>query len=250
MAQKQDGEGPVVLEDFGQLSRNEYLPARIAAQFAERIRNDSIKPGDKLPTEHAMARAFGVSRTVVREAIAQLRNEGLVETRQGVGAFVIERRARYIRLADGGQMDKHAFADLFQLRVPLEIEAAGLAAVNRTEAQMQLLDAALERMSRQPLDWNTEGVAADLEFHRIISVATGNEYFGQFIGAIADRVGHVIIAAREQITPDEIKAVTLAEHAAIRDAIRARDPLAARLAMRVHLTGSAGRVGLDLELFN
>lgn len=235
-------------QEFRQISRSEHLPARIAAQFAERIHNGDFKPGDKLPTEHAMAQTFGVSRTVIREAIAQLRNEGLVETRQGVGAFVVERPARHIRLGDGGQMDKHAFSDLFQLRVPLEIEAAGLAAVNRTDAQLQLLDAALRRMALSQ-DWNTESVAADLEFHRIISLATGNDYFAQFIGAIADQVGHVIIVAREQV-PERIKIITIDEHSAIRDAIRAGDPLAARRAMRIHLTGSASRVGLKLEFFN
>ncbi|MDS9469370.1 FadR/GntR family transcriptional regulator [Paracoccus sp. MBLB3053] len=235
-------------QGFRQISRNEHLPARIAAQFAQLIHKGTIKPGDKLPTEHSMAQTFGVSRTVVREAIAQLRNEGLVETRQGVGAFVVERQARHIRLGDGGLMDNHAFQDLFQLRVPLEIEAAGLAALNHTEEQMGLLEEALLRMSASD-DWNTEGVAADLEFHRIIALATGNDYFDQFISAIADRVGHVIIAAREQIMLDEIKSITIEEHGAIRDAIHARDPIAARQAMRSHLKGSASRVGLQLKFF-
>lgn len=249
MAQVKDKNQAKVLQGFRQISRNEHLPARIASQFAERIHEGTIKPGEKLPTENVMAQTFGVSRTVIREAIAQLRSEGLVETRQGVGAFVIERQARHIRLGDGEQMDKHAFADLFQLRVPLEIEAAGLAAANRTAGHMQRLDAALERIA-QSQEWNTEGVAADLEFHRLIALATGNDYFDQFISAIADRVGHVIMAAREQLMLNDIKAVTLAEHAAIRDAILAHDPLAARKAMRTHLTGSASRVGLGLEFFN
>lgn len=239
----------VLVQEFGQIARNEHLPTRIAAQFAQRIHGGDIKPGDKLPTEHAMAQSFGVSRTVIREAIAQLRNEGLVETRQGVGAFVVERQARHIRLEDGQRMDKHAFTDLFQLRVPLEIEAAGLAAVHHTDDHMRQLDAALDLLAR-PLDWNTEGVAADLEFHRTIALATGNDYFAQFIGAIADRIGHVIIAGREKVMDAEIRAITVAEHRAICDAIRARDPIAARRAMRQHLTGSASRVGLDLKFFS
>lgn len=105
--------------DFTQIMRTEHLPTRIATQFSRQIQKGALKPGDKLPTELAMSKSFGVSRTVIREAIAQLRNEGMIETRQGVGAFVIERPTRHIRLDDGGQMDKHAFRDLFQLRVPL-----------------------------------------------------------------------------------------------------------------------------------
>ncbi|MTH78051.1 FadR/GntR family transcriptional regulator [Paracoccus aestuariivivens] len=237
-----------MVQGFRQIARNEHLPARIAAQFAERIHRGDIKPGDKLPTEHALSQTFGVSRTVIREAIAQLRNEGLVETRQGIGAFVIERQARHIRLGDGGQMDKHAFTDLYQLRVPLEIEAAGLAALHRSDEQMQMLDAALAKMNSS-IDWNTEGVAADLEFHRIIALATGNHYFDQFISAVADRVGHAIVTAREAIMFDEIMAITIEEHGAIRDAILTQDAHAARDAMRRHLKGSAHRVGLELEFF-
>ena len=73
---------------FGQIRRSEHLPARIAVQLAEEISQGRLKPGERLPTEHVLAKTLGVSRSVVREAIAQLRNEGVVETRQGVGAFV------------------------------------------------------------------------------------------------------------------------------------------------------------------
>lgn len=236
------------MQGFRQISRNQHLPARIAAQYADQINNGLIAPGQRLPTEQAMAQTFGVSRTVIREAIAQLRNEGLVETRQGVGAFVKEQQSRPIRLTDGGDMDRNDFAHLYQVRIPLEIEAAGLAAANRSAAQLRDMDAALHQLQRLT-DWNTEGVAADLQFHRILAQATGNAYFGQFIGAISDRVGHVIMAARDRIVLEDIRAVTIREHRAIRDAVQAQDPVGARHAMRLHLTGSAGRVGLRLDLF-
>ena len=79
-----------------------------------RSRKDASAPGDKLPTEHFLAKTFGVSRSVVREAIAQLRNEGLVETRQGVGAFVTERQARQsIRIEQGALSRKRQFSRVF-----------------------------------------------------------------------------------------------------------------------------------------
>ena len=71
---------------FGEIRRNEQLPARIASEIVRQITEGSFLPGQKLPTEHNLAQSFGVSRSVIREAIAQLRNEGLIETRQGVGA--------------------------------------------------------------------------------------------------------------------------------------------------------------------
>lgn len=232
--------------DFEHLARTEHLPTRIATQFAKRIYDGVLKPGDKLPTEHEMSKTFGVSRTVVREAIAQLRNEGLVETRQGVGAFVVERTSRQIRLEDGKKMDRHAFTDLYQLRVPLEMEAAALAAVNHTDAQMEALDAAMARMPGVK-DWGESGVTADLDFHRIIAEATGNDYFVQFVVAISERISHVIAIARAEGPLEDVIAKTISEHGDICEAIRNRDAAGARAAMLRHLQGSAQRVGLEFE---
>ncbi|WP_339114645.1 FadR/GntR family transcriptional regulator [Thioclava sp. GXIMD2076] len=233
---------------FEQIKRVAHLPTRIASEFAKRIYDGALQPGDKLPTEHALSKSFGVSRTVVREAIAQLRSEGLVETRQGVGAFVRERPARQILLEDAKSMDRRNFRDLYQLRVPLEMEAAALAATHHTAEQMEALNAALAQISASE-DWGNSGVAADLDFHRIIAESTGNNYFAQFIGAISDRISHVIAIARTEGQLEEVIERTIEEHTAIRDAIRTKDPVMARAAMRRHLIGSAQRVGLTIEFY-
>ncbi|MFN3273561.1 MAG: FadR/GntR family transcriptional regulator [Paracoccus sp. (in: a-proteobacteria)] len=231
-----------------QIPRTEHLPARIAARFAQQIQQGELKAGDKLPTENAMSKTFGVSRTVIREAIAQLRNEGMIETRQGVGAFVIDRPTRHIRLADHEDLDSHAFRDLFQLRVPLEIEAAGLAATYHRPDHLHQLDAALERM-RVIDDTAGDGILADLDFHRTIAAATGNDYFGQFLGAVSDRILQTIVASRERIRLEEIVAIVDREHTELRDAIAARDPVRARAAMRAHMIRSADRIALRLEFY-
>ncbi|MDR7124540.1 FadR/GntR family transcriptional regulator [Pseudotabrizicola sp. 4114] len=229
-----------------QISRTEHLPARIAAQFARQIQEGDLKPGDKLPTENAMSKNFGVSRTVIREAIAQLRNEGMIETRQGVGAFVIDRPTRHIRLDDRRQMDTHGFRDLFQLRVPLEIEAAGLAATYHRAEHLRQLDEALQRMS---VPGGDDGIVADLDFHRTIAAATGNDYFVQFLGAVSDRILQTIVESRERTRLDEIVVIVNREHTELRDAIAARDPVRARSAMRAHMVGSAERIALRLEFY-
>ena len=236
-------------DSLNQMPRTLHLPARIAAQFARQIQQGDLKPGDRLPTENAMAQTFGVSRTVIREAIAQLRNEGMIETRQGVGAFVIERPTRHIRLDDRAGSDGDAFRHLFQLRVPLEIEAAGLAAAGHGPEHLRQLDAALARM-RVTDDGAEDGMLADLDFHRTIAAATGNDYFVQFLGAVSDRILQTIVRSRERIRLDEIVAVVDAEHAAVRDAIAARDPVRARAAMRAHMAGSAERIALRLEFYS
>lgn len=233
---------------FGQIRRSEHLPGRIAAQLAEEINRGRLKPGERLPTEHVLAKTLGVSRSVVREAIAQLRNEGLVETRQGVGAFVSEPSARPIRIKDVELSEPQSFRALFQLRVPLEIEAAGLAAVHHTTEDLTRIDEALTRMTGSE-KWTEQGIVADLAFHRAVAEATHNDYFALFIGFIAERISMAIDAARARAVLEEIVEVTIAEHMRLRDAIAARDPKAARAAMQAHLHGAASRIDLSLEQF-
>lgn len=234
--------------DFGQISRGEHLPARIAAQIGSEIHDGRLKPGDKLPTEHELAKSLGVSRSVVREAIAQLRNEGLVETRQGVGAFVTEKAPQTIRIAEEALFQRDSFRDLFQLRVPLEIEAAGFAALHHTAADLARLDEALSAMTGAE-KWTDQGIVADLAFHRAVAEATGNAYFAMFIGFIAERISLAINVARNRAPLEDVVNVTIEEHIALRDAIATRDPLIARDAMRKHLFGAAERIGLTLATF-
>ena len=235
--------------DFGQIRRSEHLPARIAQQIGRDIAEGRILPGEKLPTEHVLAKGFGVSRSVVREAIAQLRNEGLDETRQGVGAFVTELQARAsIRIEQDDLHDRQSFRDLFQLRLPLEIEAAGLAAVHHDQSDLDKLDETLAAMTGAD-KWTEQGIVADLAFHRILAAATKNEYFSLFIGFIAERISLAINAARAAAVLEEIVEVTIAEHLAIREAVASRDPQRAREAMRRHLLGATGRLGLTLESY-
>jgi DNA-binding FadR family transcriptional regulator len=238
----------LALTDFNQIRRNAHLPARIAAEIGREIVEGRIASGEKLPTEHLLAQTFGVSRSVVREAIAQLRNEGLVETRQGVGAFATEKdRRQMIRVEPADLSDPENFRDLFQLRLALEVEAAALAAVSHTPDDLKRLDEVLAQMTGAA-KWTEEGIVADLAFHRAVAAATRNDYFIQFIGFIAERIQLTINAARAKAVLEEIVEVTIAEHVAIRDAIAARDASRARSAMRDHLDGASGRLNLELTV--
>lgn len=235
--------------EFNQIHRNDHLPGKIAAEIAREINDSKLGPGDRLPTEHILAKTFGVSRSVIREAIAQLRNEGFVETRQGVGAFVTDPRQRLsIRIERSKLNDPENFRDLFQLRIPLEIEAAGLAALHRTPAQLEKLGAALKGMREAP-DWKKEGIAADLDFHRTLAEATQNEYFLMFLGFIAERISFAINIAFSRAVFGEILEITISEHVSIYEAVAAGDASAAKEAMRRHLLGAANRVNLDLDEF-
>ena len=236
------------MADFAHIKRSEHLPTRIAAEIGREIAEGRIAPGKKLPTEHILASTFGVSRSVVREAIAHLRNEGLVETRQGVGAFATEIQQRQsIRIEAGSLGDQNHFRSLFQVRYTLETEAAGLAALHHSVDDLAKLDQALAQMTGAE-KWTDQGIVADLAFHKAVAAATHNEYFLQFVGFIAERIHIAINAARASAVLEEIVEVTIAEHVAVRDAIATREPIAAKTAMRRHLNGAAKRLSLELEM--
>lgn len=236
------------MAEFTQIRRSEHLPTRIAAEIGREIAEGRIPPGQKLPTEHILAGTFGVSRSVVREAIAHLRNEGLVETRQGVGAFATELQRRQSIRIEASQLDDRAtFLSLFQVRFALETEAAGLAALHHSADDLVKLDEALAQMTGAD-KWTDEGIVADLAFHRVVAGATCNEYFLQFVSFIAERIHLAINAARASAVLEEIVEVTIAEHVAIRDAIASGDPHSAKAAMRSHLNGAARRLSLELEM--
>ncbi len=233
--------------NFQPISRNVHLPTRVAEEIGREIMGGRFAAGDKLPTEHLLASTFGVSRSVVREAIAQLRNAGMVETRQGVGAFVTDpRRRATIRVEQASLADPVSLRNFFQLRLPLEIEAARLAARHRASADIEALDATLERMRRAE-DWLEDGVKADLAFHRALVAATRNEYFTLFLGFIAEKFSTSIQSAFPRPVQASIVKVTIDEHAAIHEAVVAGNAALAGEAMRRHLTGAATRFRIELD---
>lgn len=235
------------MSTFQQLSRTEHLPRRIAEEIGRGIAAGRFASGDRLPTEHILAQTFGVSRSVVREAIAQLRNEGMVETRQGVGAFVTDpQRRATIRVEQASLADPVSLRNFFQLRLPLEIEAARLAARHSTPTEIAALDAALDGMV-QARDWLDEGVKADLAFHRALAAATQNEFYAIFLGYIAEKTSTSINTSFPREMGAEIVKVTIGEHAKIHGAVIAGDAARAGEAMRQHLINSAARLGITLE---
>lgn len=232
------------------LPRHPHLPSQIAAKLAEQIKNGVLLPGQRLPTEHTLAARFGVSRNVIREAIAQLRSGGVIQSRQGVGAFVMRAEPRRPLDIDAvTMMNAEAFKHVFEARALVEIRAAGLAARRGTKAQLAAIEEACTRMER-PEEWQDAGVDADLHFHRQIGRASGNPFFADVVTFFSERMRESIVATRAMPGSDVgwIIMQTLTEHAAILAAIQAREPEAARAAMAQHLTNAAARVGLQLDV--
>jgi len=223
------------------------LPNRtqnLVAQLTELITSGQAKPGDKFPTESTLMEEYGVSRTVVREAISRLQAAGLAETRHGIGTFVLKSQTAEQFTLDPATINTlEDVIAILELRISLEVEAAALAAERRTEAQLEMLKVALNALL-EGQHRSTDDVSADFRFHSIIAEASGNRYFTE----ILNHLGTAIIP-RNRITPPPItehnRQAYLSrvnnEHEDIFNAIARGDASGARAAMRLHLTNSKER---------
>lgn len=225
--------------------RKNTLTLKTARALRERILDDATKIGDKLPTEKALAQEFGVSRTVIREAVAALRADGLLEAKHGVGVFVSQKVETSPTAPEpiGNLHFSASMLDILELRMAVEVHAAGLAAARRSWAQEAKIWEAANRF-REALARNEPTEQADWSFHRAISEATNNEAFVEFF----DRLGLAILprralegAKRNTLITQHYLEKTASEHHAICDAIARHDADAAREAMKNHIGGSQMR---------
>ena len=226
------------------LSAERKLSRGLFEQLAEQIKSGRLAAGARLPTEEELSRAARVSRTVVREAVAALRADGLVVTRQGVGAFVsaAPQQAPF-RIDPEGMRSIQDVLHVMELRLGVEIESAGLAAERATKAQVRAIVAALEAMSRAAA-MGKDAVDQDLELHRAIAEATGNPQFPRFLQFIGRHlIPRRLVSGMPQSMGGQRAYLELlqAEHEAIVVAIQRRDAKSAREAMRRHLTRSVER---------
>jgi GntR family transcriptional repressor for pyruvate dehydrogenase complex len=229
--------------DLPFVGRKQRLSDRVADELRAAITERRLPPGSRLPTEAALSQSFGVSRPVVREAVSRLASEGLVESHQGSGLFVPEHRPLTpLRLDPRVHESSSTLEELYELRRAVEAEIAALAALRRSRAQLTAIGRALAAVEAAR-DAGSDGVEEDLSFHQAIAEACGNRllqstwaFLGQYLrGAI--RITH----SNESRSP-AFEAAVHAEHAAIAEAIRLRQPEKARAAVLAHLEGAASRL--------
>src|ERR1700722_7155411 len=220
------------------------LSAEVVDRLAEQIMSGKLPPGAKLPSEQEMMRGLGVSRTVVREAVAALRGRGLVITRQGAGAFVDRDTSRqpYVIDPEGlGSLD--SVLDILELRMAVETEAAAIASERATNIQIKAIREA-QRVFSRAISSGERAIKEDFAFHQAIALATQNNRFVEFLQFL----GRLIIP-RQSIRsfegnpdgPRKYLGQIEKEHEAILHAIGAHSPRKAREAMRGHLVNSRER---------
>lgn len=211
---------------------------RIAQELAEQVRNGRIVRGQKLPTEREMCTHFGVSRSVIREAVKLLDAMGLVESRQGSGIYVrnnpIPMISRALTLSV--TPEDHSLATLFEFRTVLESAAVEYAALRRTPDDIERINAAAAVTADVAL--RQDGPAwheTDALFHRAISDASGNAYLSVAIVAVRQMQQSITTFFKE--LPGSPGAV--AQHFSIAEAIAMGLPDEAVRRMRAHIAYSA-----------
>ena len=217
------------------------MTQQLVVDLTQQILAGELPAGSKLPTEQVIIKDRGVSRTVVREAMSRLQAEGLVETRHGIGTFVVDtarpgefQGSKHVK---GGAYDALA---VIELRLSLEVEAAGIAAQRATPEQLLVMREVLNVANAvDPTD--DDSARVDFEFHLQIAQCTGNSFF---IDAMA-HVGNTLIVVVQQAgatVTGEKRALVAREREQIYAALARRDAEAARASMRLHLINMLRRV--------
>lgn len=233
--------------------KGKNLVETVSQRLRGAIQRGELKPGDKLPSESGLTAQHKVSRTVIREAIASLRADGLVEVRHGVGVFILAPRGGGdlaggmgaglgfgLRHADPSRVS--SIIEMLEVRAAIEIEAAGLAATRSSPAQQELIFECLDTMKQRIADGGP-AVESDRAFHLAIADATNNPRFRELLEAIGRQmIPRALLQDDDSdVSPAEYLSQIHAEHTEIARAIASGEEQDARDAMRLHLRGSQSR---------
>ncbi|QEI04488.1 FadR family transcriptional regulator [Pigmentiphaga aceris] len=209
---------------------------RLAAEILELIVSGEFTPGQRLPSERALADRFDVSRTSVREAIIALELQRAVEVRVGSGIYVCP--PQDVSMAVAAPLPRETGAGPFELlraRCLIESEIAAMAATTRKDADLDRIFGALTTMGEQLMD-KSANAEADRMFHLHIAEATGNSVLLHSVTSMWDQARGPIWAKIEQhFHTRALREASQADHQRIFQALVAADAQAARLAMRGHL---------------
>jgi DNA-binding FadR family transcriptional regulator len=241
------------------VQRRPHLAEHIVTALTEEITSGRLRHGDRLPTEQFLSENFGVSRNVVREAIASLRSQGLVQSRQGLGAFVSLAEESAPRAGSEDAPERLAPAtmqllagdntirNMFEVRATLESQAAALAAASMTPRKLKAIREAVDRM-RFVGEPTAATVNADLDFHRAVAAASGNDYLEAMIRTVLDPMRPLIAAnfARHGPMFGNIPHAARDEHEALVQAFEDKDAALARRLMGEHIVSAASRFGYEI----
>ena len=230
-------------QPFTPVTSGARLSDQVADRLAAEIRRGGLAPGDKLPTEAQLVQQFGVSRTVVREAVSRLKSLGLVDSRQGSGVFV-RQPSSFAPLNFEAQhaASQEAVIQMVEVRRALEAEVAALAAQRRSAVDLRRIQAAVKALDAA-VQRGGDGVREDVQLHHAIAEAANNPFLLQTL----QYLGQFLHGATQVTRANEARRLDFAqqvrhEHAAIVHALQSGDPQAARAAAAGHMDNAIVRI--------
>lgn len=227
----------------GTMSRSSTLTDTVYDAILSGVVDGGFPVGTRLPSEKQLCESYGASRPVIREVLARLRAQGIVESRKGSGSYIMRRSGNTVQMSE----DVASMAEIeacYDFRISLEGECAYYAALNRTEDDIAAMQGAFDAFSAAIQANKRGGINDDFRFHLAIAEATHNVFFVSAFEAIKSRV-HMAIDISRQLTatPLDLRRKTLMrEHGAVLDAVVAGDASKARSEMRTHVANSKNRV--------
>jgi GntR family transcriptional regulator, transcriptional repressor for pyruvate dehydrogenase complex len=228
------------------LKRVPNLSEQVAEILAAELENSSIQPGEALPSEAELSERFEVSRTVIREALARLKYDGILESRQGSKSIVAQPGTpRVFRLERLKVTDLTEIGYLYEFRALLESAAAALAAKRRSQKNLEKLRRHLEEMDQAVRD-HQDGTAENVDFHMEIVEASGNPFLKDFMRFFRGKIWDLVQADRDHSDHRGLPPEVQQEHLTIFEAINAGNSEKAREAILNHLINAARRCGVTI----
>ncbi|MBB4188472.1 DNA-binding FadR family transcriptional regulator [Sinorhizobium terangae] len=221
----------------------------VVAELSSRIDSGVYLPGQKIPSSAQLCQDFGVSRTVIREALTSLRVAGRVTSRQGDGVYVTERDSKTVNFEISRIEDIRSAMEILELRLGVEMQSVALAASRRTPEALADIARAYDYLDNLESDDAEVEARADFEFHLAIARATRNPHFPQFLQAVFSEISFDLVMKHRQSarTYRTYLRKINKEHAAIFAAITQGDPRAAKNALAAHLEESLNRYRAMLD---
>ena len=213
-------------------------PKKLYEQIVEKIRHmieqGELSPGDRLPAERKLAQTFQVSRNSVREAIKQLEERGILESRIGAGTYVATGDQERLIQTLAGELEKgrKKLREIFEIREIIEPQITALAARRISARELQMLEK-LFVIQKKSMDDVARFSRLDTRFHSILAQAAGNTVLEQFF----EKLRSILKESRsDPLMTTARQTASLRGHQAILDALRSGDPVQAAKAMKDHIT--------------
>ncbi|WP_341222334.1 FadR/GntR family transcriptional regulator [Polaribacter atrinae] len=214
-------------------NENQKIQDSIIKGIKELINYKNLEPGDKLPSERMLSEKFVVSRSNVREAIQKLEFYGLLKSIPQSGTFVanIGVIAMNGMIDDILRLEKSGFKSLVETRILLELKTVRLAALRRTDDDLLKIEEALEAYKEKVLN-GEDAVQEDLLFHLAIAKACRNSTMNAFMLIVTPEI--ITNFKEHHVCDADLAHRGIADHQAIFEAIKAKDPQMAKLKMKEH----------------